>query len=730
MLRVVRECDLFRKLPKEHREAAATCSSGGAFDLLTLVIRVLGAVVVLYLTSQETWAFANPASRQKFDLDMGETATAAPRKIRVLLDVTVHDYPCVDLSLDYQDVMGTRAVDVKTTVLKQRLHKNGTAVGTAERNDPKSLLGSKASNPTMRGNGTGNSSCGSCYGALPEGECCNTCSDVLYAYRIKRWSMPRIETITQCQNDGSAATAYQPPQILRLNDYKSDDFMPRFTRIGSDLQKSGSEARVSTPFKFNFTFPPLKPINWNIGNRSSRSGINSYGFQPLTAYNFSHYSPFKFDDLFDNDYGHGYYDSHRRRFWSTTTAPSQTAWPNCIWRNLMVHGWREDARLELNLTRFGATSGCWQNDCTKSDVFHSNTLERCSAACYESPECHWWTWGTDEGVKKCWLRQGRSGREKRFGFASGHRHCASPDMIKNGSNMSLEESRHSEQTRAVLEDNHTDGDHHGDYDYDYYHHDSAHHGHHGESGAAHSVAAQNDSHGLPAAQPRRLSSFDDDDQYRWGSSFHMPLFGGSDHRDQERRRAQKDESCRFHGYFDVNKVPGNFHIGAHGSSAPSYLSSYSYYGYGYNEESQAQKNMQHTINALAFVDVAHNETKDGSFEPLSGFLSQPLTGFESPKAFTFQYYIMITPATMRNTLNKELNGYQFKAGSFVTNELIGPAVYFRLDIDPIRVTYYKETIRWSKFLVNLCAIIGGCVALCSMLEQLLETMVSFTSEKD
>jgi hypothetical protein len=26
------------------------------------------------------------------------------RQLRVLLDVTIHDFPCIDLSLDYQDV--------------------------------------------------------------------------------------------------------------------------------------------------------------------------------------------------------------------------------------------------------------------------------------------------------------------------------------------------------------------------------------------------------------------------------------------------------------------------------------------------------------------------------------------------------------------------------------------------------------------------------------------------
>merc|ERR1712084_211450 len=117
------------------------------------------------------------------------------------------------------------------------------------------------------------------------------------------------------------------------------------------------------------------------------------------------------------------------------------------------------------------------------------------------------------------------------------------------------------------------------------------------------------------------------------------------------------------------------------------------------------QNMRHTINSLAFVEVSSgallNET-------------QPLDGFESPKAFTFQYYLMITPATQVRRDGSEIDGYQFRAGSFVTNELIGPAVFFRLDIDPIRVTYYTEEVLWSKFLVSICAIIGGCVDITAM----------------
>merc|ERR1711920_927096 len=156
---------------------------------------------------------------------------------------------------------------------------------------------------------------------------------------------------------------------------------------------------------------------------------------------------------------------------------------------------------------------------------------------------------------------------------------------------------------------------------------------------------------------------------------------------------------------------GNFHIGTHGATTPSYLSYF-------DEPAPPSQNMQHTINHLAFTEVSAN----GTGTILND--TQPLDGFDSPKAFTFQYYLTVTPATMRAESGREIDGYQFRAGSFVTNELIGPAVFFRLDIDPIRVTYYTEEVRWSRFLVNFCAVVGGCIAVCSMLAQFTEIGVA------
>jgi hypothetical protein len=626
-------------------------------------------VVILFLTVSEFRSFLTPVRRQRFDLDMkGSVDASAPRKVRVLLNVTIHDFPCIDLSLDYQDVMGTRAVDVKTTIFKQRLNKDGTVAETMQ-NNPQALVQGGASNPSLSQNSTGNSTCGHCYGALPDGECCNTCSDVIYAYRLKRWALPRIEDIEQCKHDGTQKSMYQPPQIIHLDDYVSDDYLPKFRKLGS-LTADSSLSRITTPFRLNFSMEPLKPLKLPLPLRT---------FQPLVL-NFSgsqgSSSSFDFDDGLDS-FDEGYLDEDGLLGGGASAGNgSSRSWPSCVARNVIIHGFSIGEALILDLRPHGATKGCWNGDCSKTDKFNSESMEQCALVCSAVKDCHWWSWGNEDGDAKCWIRTKRTQRGKRYGFSSGSRDCVPP---ANATSSGAPLSGNGSQSEAAAEGGTT----------------------------ATSTGAPN----------RRLMSFEDDyDSFgrrpyslNFGPSMHMPMFG-MDSRESElrgMRRQQRGESCRIHGYFDTNKVPGNFHIGTHGATTPTYLSYF-------DEPAPPTQNMQHTINRLAFTEVIANGT---------GALlnqTQPLDGFDSPKAFTFQYYITVTPATLRAESGAETDGYQFRAGSFVTNELIGPAVFFRLDIDPIRVTYYTEEVRWSRLFVNICAVVGGCIAVFSMLGQCTE----------
>eukprot|EP00931_Biecheleriopsis_adriatica_P064307 TRINITY_DN39102_c0_g1_i1.p1 TRINITY_DN39102_c0_g1~~TRINITY_DN39102_c0_g1_i1.p1 ORF type:complete len:673 (-),score=128.63 TRINITY_DN39102_c0_g1_i1:45-2042(-) len=655
-LRLVKECDLFRKLPPEHRDREGEAPVSAP----AVVLQVISLVVIAYLSVSECRAYFSPPRKQRFDIDMqGGFSAGTPRQLRVKLDVTIHDFPCIDLSLDYQDVMGNRATDVRTTVYKQRLRADGTLVGEASNNDPKTATKGGASNPSIVKNGTKNTTCGECYGALPEGECCNTCSDVLYAYRLKRWALPRIESIEQCRHDGTAKSAYQPPQIIHLRDYSSDDYLDNFKKIGSMTKSNSNEARVTAP----------------LGKLNLSLSLQNITFKPLNL------KPLRFNDDFDDDYDYlddDYDDGFDDLFYLPRRKKKDSnqtlKWPSCVRRNLVINGYDIGEALMEDLTIHGAKEGCFQDNCSKTDKFDCESMHHCATICGQVKSCQWWSWGIEEFAAKCWLRTGRHSKNKRYGFSSGSRNCTPAAKATESS------------TPAPV-----------------------------------AVAAKSPSPAEEdATQPRRLMGLDDEIissrsfELPYGSAFHMPMFDWRDSEESRKRKEQKGESCRIHGYFDVNRVPGNFHIGTHGAATPSYLSFY-------DEPAPPQQNMWHTINSLAFMDIASNQLLNNT---------QPLDGFESPKAFTFQYYLTISPATKRRDDGTALDGYQFRSASFVTNELIGPAVFFRMDMDPIRVTYFREEVRFSKFIVSICAVVGGCIAICSMLAQIFETAVATVQDKD
>lgn len=86
-------------------------------------------------------------------------------------------------------------------------------------------------------------------GALPPTECCDTCNDVLHAYRQKRWVLPRIEQIEQCKNENPEdieRSRYEPARQLPKDDGpgKGKGTYPweesRFPKFGSKTSVMGT----------------------------------------------------------------------------------------------------------------------------------------------------------------------------------------------------------------------------------------------------------------------------------------------------------------------------------------------------------------------------------------------------------------------------------------------------------------------------------------------------------
>merc|ERR1711884_694509 len=69
--------------------------------------------------------------------------------------------------------------------------------------------------------------------------------------------------------------------------------------------------------------------------------------------------------------------------------------------------------LFTNLQGYGATIGCFLDDCMSSDKFVASEIESCTKVCLSLPECEWWVWGSEEGEQKCWFLRRQRPRGRR-----------------------------------------------------------------------------------------------------------------------------------------------------------------------------------------------------------------------------------------------------------------------------------------------------------------------------
>eukprot|EP00388_Colpodella_angusta_P006280 GDKJ01018722.1.p1 GENE.GDKJ01018722.1~~GDKJ01018722.1.p1 ORF type:complete len:543 (-),score=121.02 GDKJ01018722.1:111-1739(-) len=173
----LREVDFFKKLvidsdyfsPIKPSRFATFIQWSSTFVALLLFIIILSE-------------FKTGVVEQQFLVDSFD----AGRLVRITLNVTLPNIPCVATTLDFVDAVGTHGKSYSSTVFKERVFPNGTIIDDEKKDD----------------------FCGECYGAeLYDGQCCNTCDDIIAAYRLRNWSAP-IHTFDLCQvqQDGGSPT--------------------------------------------------------------------------------------------------------------------------------------------------------------------------------------------------------------------------------------------------------------------------------------------------------------------------------------------------------------------------------------------------------------------------------------------------------------------------------------------------------------------------------------------
>ncbi|CAK0855306.1 unnamed protein product [Prorocentrum cordatum] len=73
-------------------------------------------------------------------------------------------------------------------------------------------------------------------------------------------------------------------------------------------------------------------------------------------------------------------------------------WPGCQEQNTVIRN--AGQALFTNLQGYGATIGCFLDDCMSSDKFVASEIDSCAKVCFSLPECQHWVWGTEERASR------------------------------------------------------------------------------------------------------------------------------------------------------------------------------------------------------------------------------------------------------------------------------------------------------------------------------------------
>lgn len=164
---------------------------------------------------------------------------------------------------------------------------------------------------------------------------------------------------------------------------------------------------------------------------------------------------------------------------------------------------------------------------------------------------------------------------------------------------------------------------------------------------------------------------------------------------------KKHIGCRLEVSFQINKVPGNFHLSTHSASQqPSLI------------------DMAHEIHEISFGDDVRMLNLKGSFDPL-----RDTKRLEDSNLQSHEYHLRIVPSIYEELNGSTLRPYQYSYAykKYISIGFTGrvvPAVWFKYDINPISVKYKERRKPFYEFLCMTCAIVGGTFTVAGIIDSL------------
>jgi hypothetical protein len=173
--------------------------------------------------------------------------------------------------------------------------------------------------------------------------------------------------------------------------------------------------------------------------------------------------------------------------------------------------------------------------------------------------------------------------------------------------------------------------------------------------------------------------------------------------------APPHDSCRIHGFVEVNKVAGNFHITA-GQAIP---------------HPQGHAHMSAFVPP-SLLNFSHRIDNFG-FGPATVGIVDPLEGtyvISDDRHHLYQYYIQVVPTVIRISHGViHTNQYSVTERNRSISHSGGshglPGLFFKYEIYPMTVLIDEVYKPFLLFVVRLCSIVGGVFVTVGMMSQLL-----------
>jgi len=248
----VRSLDMF---PKVDSDLVVKTDRGGLAALVGYVI-----MAALVLAEWNSFRYDNASFREHIKVDK-----SLGKRMRVDLNITFPALHCDDLHVDAMDVAGDSQIDVEDTLVKRRLHLDGSTLSSDEiKVETNKAAEADRLNREISMKGLPVDYCGPCFGAhTTEDQCCNTCDDVVEAYKIKKWNYESVVLMAeQCRREGK--TKAEPKRMSTGEGCNLSGYMT-FNRVAGNFHIAMGEG-VERDGRHIHQFVPDDAPNFNASH--------------------------------------------------------------------------------------------------------------------------------------------------------------------------------------------------------------------------------------------------------------------------------------------------------------------------------------------------------------------------------------------------------------------------------------------------------------------------------